>query len=109
RLSRRRRRVRRPGETQHQLDVPLNTPMRQEAAVLRHVADAPTKRYGVDARDVLAAYDHGAAVGLDEPIEAAQERRLAGAALTHERETFARRDRQRYAVQRDDLAVALED
>jgi len=72
-----------------ELDVLFNPPVGNEAAVLGHVADTPAQSDGVEAGDGLTFDPHVAGRGLHQSIESAQKRRLAAAALAHERHRFA--------------------
>ena len=71
-------------ETGDQLDVALDAPVGDQAAVLRYVADAAPEGDGVEVRRGLPLDPHGAGRGLDHPVEGAEEGGLPRAALAHE-------------------------
>lgn len=82
-------------------------PMRQQSPVLRDVPDAAAEEHRVDAADVPAIDRHETALGLDHAVEAAQQRRLAGAAFADEREQGTRLDLHRHGRERRDSAVTM--
>src|SRR4051794_13782236 len=71
-------------ETGDQLDVALDAPVGDQAAVLRHVADAATEGDGIEVRRGLSLDPHGAGGGLDHPVEGAEKSGLPRAALAHQ-------------------------
>ena len=77
--------------------------MRQQAAVLRHVADCGgAARPAASPRRRSPPTSTVPAVGHDHAVEAAQQRRLAGAALADERDAAPLLDAQAHAVHGDD-------
>src|SRR5262249_39572697 len=90
-------------------DVLQDAPMWQQPAVLGHIADAAPQCDRVGGRDVHAVDANDARVGIGEPVEAAQQRRLARAALADERERSAARQAQRHSVERTHLTEAFDD
>src|SRR5439155_17351682 len=94
-------------ETEHQLDVALHAPVRQQATVLRHIADATPQRYRIELARVHVLDEDPASVRLDEAIEAAQQRRLAGSTLADQGEALPSGERQRHVIERDQVAEAL--
>ena len=94
-------------QPQHELDVALHAPVRQQAAILRHVADPPSQLHRINRRDVDVVRANGAVIRIDEPIEAAKERALARSTLPDERDARARGHVERHTVERDDVAKSL--
>ena len=70
---------------------------------------APPERHGVERPDVLAVDAHRAGVGLGQPVERAQQRGLARAALAHQRDAFAGVHVERHVVERGHGAEAAHD
>ena len=66
-------------EAGHRGDVVRHTPVREEPALLDHVADAPAQVDGVDLQDVRPVDQDPPARRLDEPVDHAQRGRLAAA------------------------------
>jgi hypothetical protein len=58
-------------------DVSQHSPMREKSAVLLHVADPATQLDRRLRANIPVAYYHFALVRLDQPVEAAEKRRLA--------------------------------
>src|SRR4051794_4525081 len=71
----------------------------------RHAA--PREQHRADAGDVLALEADDACGRLQQPGEDVDERRLAGAVRTDDRDRLAVGDRERNAVERDEVAVRL--
>jgi len=113
RIRRRRLGVRRREEPRDELHVAAHRPVRHEPAFLHHVSDAAPERDRLGRRDVDVVHADRARVRRDEPIEAAQKRRLPGPTLAHERNTLAAGNVDRHPVQCADRArtcgVALDD
>ena len=76
--------------------------MRQQPAILGDVAGASPERDGVQRGRVRAAYEDATRVGLDQPVEAAQEGCLPAEALSA---PHLERD----GIEGDDRAEALHD
>ncbi|HEX4305167.1 MAG TPA: hypothetical protein VHZ54_03960, partial [Solirubrobacterales bacterium] len=90
-------------QARHVDELVAHPHLRVEAALLRHVADAPP-RLGVDRRVVP---QHPAGIGGEDAEDDPHQRRLAGAVGTDEAEHLARPDREGDAVQRHRLAIFL--
>jgi uncharacterized OsmC-like protein len=88
-------------EAGDELDVLIDPPVRNEAAVLGHVANSPAQGDGVQPGHGLTLDAHVAGRGFDQAVEGAQQRRLAAAALAHQGHRFARVDGQAHPAQRD--------
>lgn len=91
-------------QAQHQFDVSLHAPVRQQAAVLRHVADSTSEVDRVERGRVGAIDTHDPGIRIDEAVERTKESGLAGSALADERDGRARRDLERDIVERDDVS-----
>ena len=83
--------------------------MRQQPAILGDVADASPERDGVQRGRVRAVHQDATRVGLDQPVEAAQERCLPRAALADHAEALSAPHLERDGVEGDDRAEALHD
>ena len=70
-------------------DVLRHRHVREQADALEHVADPPPQHDGIGGAHVLAFDAHGAAVGLGQPVDQAQQRGLAGAGRPDDGEEFA--------------------
>ncbi len=93
-------------EVWHKRDVSQHAPVWQKSAILRHVTDVSTQdgdRFGAD---IFATNQHMPGIGLNHPVEAAQQRRLPRAALADKRQSRPGRDFDASTVERDDVAVA---
>ena len=62
---------------------------------------------GIARRHVVRRRPNHAAIGIDEPIEAAEQRRLSGAALADQRNGFAGGHRERHVIERHDAPEPL--
>src|SRR5262249_39458227 len=103
------RRVGSPEQPRHEGRVPRRGPVRQQPAVLLHVADAAPQAHRVRGRDVLAQHGDPSGFRHREPIEAAEERGLPRPALSHERHALPGLDREGHAVEGDDVAEPTRD
>jgi hypothetical protein len=65
-------RIRHLPEHWYERDVAEYPPVREKAAVLLDVSDSPAQQHSRLGADVLVAYSHLTAEGLDQSIEAAQ-------------------------------------
>jgi len=77
--------------------------------VLLHVADLSSKQNRRLATNVFFANSHFAALGLDQAIEAAQKRRLAGPAFSDQRYGPACRNVDAHVVERYHAPEAMRD
>src|SRR5262249_20705064 len=83
--------------------------VRQQTAVLRHIPNAASKRDRIDGGGVDATDMNRTGVGIDETVEAAQQRALPRPAFADERHTGARWNFERHVIERDDVAESLGD
>jgi hypothetical protein len=83
-------------ETGDQLDVPLDRPVRNQAAVLGHVADPPPQSDGIGFGHGPSFDADGAGRGLDHAVEGAEKGGFARAALADQGHGLAWMDRQGY-------------
>ena len=103
-------RVGEPAQPGHQRHVAPHAPVRQQPAVLR--ARSPrggAARPGSTRATSSPSTQHLAAVRIGQPVEAAEQRGLARAALADERDALAAAHLERHAVERHDGAVPLGD
>ena len=94
----------RPGKTRHQRDVLADAQFVDQAEILMNKRDRHGLRMGMD---LTPAHEDLARVGLIEPGENLDERRLAGAVLAYERMDLGRHDRQVDAIERKGAEKAL--
>src|SRR4051812_5567883 len=86
--------------------VLVHAEIREDAAALRHVADAQARHLvGLDAREVHALELHLPGAALGEAHDGAQGRGLADAVASEERDRLAAADLERHAAQDVQLAV----
>ena len=94
----------RPGKSRHQRHVLADAQFVNQAEILMNKRDRHEFRMGMD---LTPAHENFARVGLIEPGENFDERRLAGAVLTDERMDLGGHDREVDAVQRKRAEKAL--
>ena len=96
-------------QLQRQRDVLQQRQLRQQVEGLEHEADAPAPQRGerVVAKrgEVDAVEQYAAAVGPVEPCHHVEQRRLAGARFTHERDRLASLHRERQPVEQRTRAI----
>ena len=100
----------RPAEqARHGRDVARDAPVRKQPVPLDRIADAAAKLLGCDRRRIDAVDADRAAGRRDQPVDHAQQRRLAAARCADERGDRAALHRQRYVVDGDHVAEAFAD
>src|SRR5205814_3411668 len=85
----------------HQRHVSENLPMRKQAAVLLHVANAPPQHYRRLLSHVLLGDEHFSLLRLDQAIETPQQRRLSRAAFSDQRRRAPGRNLEADVVESD--------
>jgi hypothetical protein len=95
-----------PGYQSH---VPENPPVGQEAALLRHIPDGAAEEHRISPGHIGASNQHLPLVRMGEPVEAAQQRGLARAALADQGHALPRRDLERDSVERGDRTEPFRD
>ena len=94
----------------HRRDVVFDRLVREQPDLLDHVADASTQMHRVDVRDVLVLDVDAATRRLDQPVDHAQQRRLAAARRADEHRDLAVGDLERQFAHCDGaVRVALAD
>jgi hypothetical protein len=101
RRRRERRSIRAPDEAGHERRILGDRPVRQQAAVLGHVADPTAQAHRVGGRHGLVPDERLAAIERREAVEHAQQRALSRAALADERHALPRRHVERHVVERN--------
>jgi hypothetical protein len=81
--------------------------VRQKPSVLLDVSDIPPQQYGGLGANIFVPDFDFSTLRLDEPVEAAKKRRLAGPALADERNGTSRWNVEAYVVEGDDIAEAM--
>jgi hypothetical protein len=81
--------------------------MRQQPSMLLYVSDSSTQQHGGLGPNILVSDSDFSTLRLDEPVEAAKERRLARSALADERDRTACRNFDAYVVEGDDIAKTM--
>lgn len=100
---------RRTLQSQYELDVPRDGPVRQETTVLRHVSDPAAQRDQVCRRQVVRLDEDSAGIGPDESVEAPKQGGLAGTALANEGHALANSDVQAQGIEGEGLPVAFDE
>ena len=77
--------------------------------MLLHVSDSATQQHRRLCSNILVADYHLTALRLDEPVEAAKERGLSGAAFADERGCAPRGNVDAYIVEGNDVAETMRD
>ena len=103
------RRVCIPEQPWHESDVPPHTPVRKQAAVLRHVADPPPEYHGIERGRWRSIDEYRSAIRRHHPVERPEKGGLTRSALPDQRETLSGRDLQGDLVEGDDRPVSLRD
>jgi hypothetical protein len=95
-------------QAKDELDVAAHAPMREQASILRYVADL-TAQFDEIRRGDVARTDHDApGVGGDEAVEAAEECRLSGTARADEGDAVSFLDVEAHSIERDDATESLD-
>ena len=96
-------------KTQYELDVAPDGPVRQETAILWYVSDSTAQGDQIGHGEIGRFHEHLTRVGPNESVEAPEQRRLARATLTHERNALAGLDVEAQVIERDRLAETLDE
>ena len=99
-------RIRDAEQRGHERDVSQDAPVRHQAAVLRHVADHSAQLHTRTIAHARSANGDHSARGLDQAIEAPEQRRLSRPALANQRDALPRSDVETHAIERQHVAIA---
>jgi hypothetical protein len=98
-----------PLQNGNERDVSQNSPVREKPAVLLYVTYSAPELDGLLRTDISVADFYLAAVRLDQPVEAAEKRRLARSALAHQRNGSPGGNIEAHVIERDDISKAVRD
>jgi len=96
-------------ERRDESDIPQHPPVRQEAAVLLHVAYPPSQQDYRLGSNIILAHFHLAPLRLDQAIETAKERGFARPAFSHQRYGMTSRNVDAHIVERDNAPEVMRD